>query len=368
MKVYLYFTIILFYFCASASAQEKKYYYYNPDNNFGSDALFNPLSLLINGSFDVLRNGSHSKNIFDQYYGKGYRNVFWNLGRPLKTISDYGWDRFVELEIFNLEFNSNKANFLPNFADHTIGNGMLYVKLKEWFHYYNYPAPWLLSFLTTNVYQLTNEAIENGKHKGPNIDLVADVYIFNVLGFILFEFDFMNRFFSETLPMYDWSLQPMFSLNNTSFENTGQQYVVRKELPFIDNWSGFVFWGLNGIAGLSYSPNQIDSYSLGVGQVTNKINANLRGNLRFLTPDIDGALAFFFDRNNSLLLSVLVTGPKLPNIRVNIYPGLVKIGGLTPGIFIGLGEWDKFVFGINFYHHLPFGLGFGFSHKHGIKR
>jgi hypothetical protein len=347
----------------NVTAQEKEYFFYNPKNNFGSDALFNPLSVLVNGSYDVLRNGSHSKNVFDQYYSEGFKNVFWNLGRPLKTISDYGWDRFIELEIGNLEFNSNKANFVPNFADHTIGNGMLYAKLKEWYDYHQYPAPWLWSFITTNAYQLMNEAIENGRHDGPNIDLVADVYIFNMLGFVLFEFDFINRFFSETLPMYDWSLQPMFSLNNTSLENTGQQYVVRKQLPYLDNWSGFVFWGLNGIAGLSYSSDKINNYSLGVGQVTNKINSNIRGSLRFLTPDIDGAIAFFYDRNNSLLLSVLMTGPKVPNIRVNIYPGLIKIGSLTPGLFIGLGEWDKFVFGINLYHQLPFGLGFGFSHK-----
>ncbi len=314
--------------------------------------------MFINGSFDVLRNGSHTKNVFDLYYADGFDNLFRNLKHPVNTIEAYGWDRFVELEIWNFKLNSKKSQFIPNFADHTIGNGMLYAKLKEWFEYHGYWSPWFSSFLLTNAYQFMNEAIENGKHNGPNIDMIADVYIFNTMGFVLFEFDFIKEFFSKTLPMYEWSLQPMFSPNNGFLENTGQQYLVRKELPFVSHLSGFIYWGLSGIAGVSYSPNQIDSYSLGFGQVANRINSNEFKSLRILTPDIDGALAFFYDRNNSLLLSVLATGPKLPNIRVNVYPGLLMVAGLSPGVYFGFGEWDNFVVGINLHHSIPIGLSY----------
>jgi len=143
--------------------QERKYYFFNPENDFGSDRLFNPLSLLVNGSYDILRNGGHTKDIFNNPYGAGYKNVGRNLLDPFSNIRAYGWKCFWEQEIFNFELNKNKANFLPNLGDHTIGNGMQYAKLAEWFEYHNYPYPRLYSFLVTTAYQFTNEALENGK-------------------------------------------------------------------------------------------------------------------------------------------------------------------------------------------------------------
>ena len=339
-------------------AQEKEYYFYNPENNFGSDLNFNPVTLMINGSFDVLRNGGHTKEIFKRNFAHGYKNVFKNLGDPFTNIKRYGWNEFIKLEIWNFELNKNRSNFIPNLVDHTIGNGMQYAKLKEWLDYHEYPYPTLLSFLFTSTYQLTNEALENRSHKGPNIDAIADVYIFNTLGFVLFEFDFVKEFFTKILPLYDWNLQPMLTLNNRFLENSGQQYLVRKELPFVNNISGFVYWGLNGIAGLTYTHNKIHNFSLGVGQVTNRIRDNLENGLRFFAPDLDGAIAFFYDKNNSLMFSALVTGPRIPNVRINMYPGLFEIGGIKPGVYIGYGKWDDFILGINFYHQIPFGIGF----------
>ena len=356
---YKHIFIICLIITSSIFPQEKKYYFYNPQNNFGSDLLFNPLSLLVNGSFDVLRNGSHTKDIFDQKYLKGWQNLFANISDPFTNIRAFGWNRFIKQEIWNFEFNKNSANFLPNFGDHTIGNGMQYVKLAEWFDYHGYSHPKLFSIIVTTSYQLMNEVIENGDHKGPNIDMIADVYIFNTLGFLLFEFDFTKKFFSETLPLYDWSLQPMFNLKNNFMENTGQQYIVRKELPFVKNISGFFYWGLNGILGLSYRHNKIHNFSIGAGQVANKIRENYQGGLRFLSPDLDGALAFFYDKNNSLMFSAIVTGPRIPNIRINIYPGLIPWESFSPGIFIGYGKWDNFVIGLSLIHSIPFSISYG---------
>lgn len=339
--------------------QKKKYYYYKPENNFGSDLLFNHATLLINGGFDIFRNGGHSKNIFDQYYADGFNNVFANISNPFPSIRAYGWDRFMAEEFFNFQLNKNNSNFIPNIVDHTLGNGMEYAKLAEWFDYHQYPVPKLFAFLVTTTYQFTNEVVENGRYKGPNIDTIADVWVFNTLGFVLFEFDFVKEFFSETLPMYSWDLQPMFNLKNNYLENAGQQYLIRKELPFVENLSGFVYWGLSGIAGFSYKYDEIHSISIGVGQVANRINENITNGLRFFSPDLDGALTIFYDKNNSLLFSALITGPRIPNIRINVYPGLFSIGDFSPGIFIGAGKWDNFIIGVNFTHYMPFSFAYG---------
>lgn len=41
----------------NASGNDYEYYFYNPDIDYGSESIFNPISLFINGSFDILRNG-----------------------------------------------------------------------------------------------------------------------------------------------------------------------------------------------------------------------------------------------------------------------------------------------------------------------
>lgn len=354
--------LVLFLYSAGIYGQEQKFYFYNPQNDFGSDKLFNPLSLLVNGSFDILRNGGHTKNVFDLPFGNGFRNVNLNLTDPFTSIRAYGWKRFIEQEVFNLELNKDKANFLPNLADHTIGNGMQYAKLAEWFEYNKYPYPKLYSLMITFAYQYMNEVIENNLQKGPNIDPIADMYIFNVLGYVLFGMDGVKRFFSEDLPTYEWSLQPMFNLNNDYLENTGQQYIIRKELPFINkNLAAFFYWGLTGIGGISYKYNEIHNFSIGIGQIANKINDRYSEGLRFFSPELDGAVSFFYDKNNSLMFSVLYTGPKMPNLRINVYPGLFNVKGFEPGIYMGIGKWDNFLIGINLIHNIPVSPAYGRS-------
>lgn len=43
------------------------------------------------------------------------------------------------------------------------------------------------------------------------------------------------------------------------------------------------------------------------------------------------------------------------NARINIYPGLVKLAGLKPGLYMGLGQWDNLLIGITF-ARIPVGL------------
>ena len=55
--------ISVFLLASALIADEHKYYFYHPENNIGSEASFNPIVVILNGGFDVLRNGKNSKNI-----------------------------------------------------------------------------------------------------------------------------------------------------------------------------------------------------------------------------------------------------------------------------------------------------------------
>jgi len=341
-----------------ALAQDQHYYFYNPKNDFGSDAIYSPLSAMINGSFDILRNGAHSKNVFIQPYNTGMTNVWQNISSPLYNISNYGWGRFSDEELFNLKFNSQEAQFMPNFSDHTVGEGMLYAKTAEWYDYHGYRYPYLWSFVTTSAYQFMNETVENGGYRGSSVDCISDMLIYNTAGFILFSINDVKEFFSSTLSLADWSMQPILDPTSGYLFNAGEQFVIRHSIPYAPRYTGFVYWGIHAIAGVGYTYDNGGTLSVGVGQVANRINENRYKGLRFLTPSLDGAVGVFYDKNSSLMTSVLLSGPRLPNAEINVYPGFVDLGWMQPGFVLALGKWDKFFCGVTF-AHVPLGLALG---------
>jgi hypothetical protein len=246
--------------------------------------------------------------------------------------------------------------YFPNYAHHMIGGGMLYVKTAEWYRSQGFPNPKTASLLTSTAYQFLNEVVENYGFEGVHTDPIADLLIFNPLGYVLFEFDAVKRFFSKTIPLYDWSLQPVFTVRNNFLENAGQQFVIKYDPGFFDNYSFFWYWGIYGIAGVTYSKDKKHNFSFGAGQVVNRLKTKIRRNSRVTVPDeTDGALGFFYDIENSLVASLLITGPGLYNARLNIYPGLTEIAGFKPGLYLGFGEWDRFIFGITL-AHFPLGV------------
>jgi len=358
MRKYLYAILMLLITSSTIYSQTKQYYFYKPENKFGSDLFFNPFTVVINGTYDILRNGTSEKNIFKISYQQGFKNVYKNISYPAKNIERYGRKNFLKHEIWNFSFNMNELQFIPNYSHHIFGSGMQYVLLAEWYDYHNVKFPYFCSFLTTTLYQVLNEVVENDDYDGWTVDPVSDLLIFNPIGFLLFSLNPVKHFFSKTVTMNDWSLQPILNPVNSFLENAGQQYILKRNLT--EKYSAFIYWGIYGIIGIGYTHNRIHNFSAGLGTVVNGLNEKRLLWTRILTPDVDGAAAFFYDRNNSLLTSVIITGPRLYNARINIYPGLIKLKWFTPGIFIGFGEWDNFVFGLTTFH-FPLGLGYGMN-------
>jgi hypothetical protein len=349
--------LLLFLIPELSLAQENKFYFYNPESKTGSERNFNPASLFINGSYDILRNGYHSKDITKIEYGIAFNNVWRNITHPINSIKQYGSKYFISEEIFPVSVRKDEAQYIPNYLHHIVGGGMLYIKTAEWFEYHGFPFPKTASILTSSAYQLLNEMAENYSYEGVNTDPIADLLIFNPLGYILFEFDTVKEFFSETLPLYDWSLQPVFTVRNNFLENAGQQFVIKYDPGFFEDYSFFSYWGIYGISGITYSKDKVNNYSFGAGLVVNKLKSNIRRNSRIVTPEIDGAIGFFYDFENSLVSSLLLTGPELYNARINIYPGFLNFGFFKPGLYLGFGEWDGLIFGIT-YMNIPLGISF----------
>ena len=339
-------------------AQEKKYYFYKPAQTRGSDAQFSPLTLLINGSFDALRLSPDAGRDLTSFKWKtDFRNVWENLASPIGNIRAYGWENFRRQELLNLSLDVEELQFLPNFADHVVGYGMQYVKITEWYDAHGYSSPILWGAGTSLLYQFMNEMVQNGGARYVNVDCIADVYIFNTLGFVLFSFDGVKRFFSETVQLNDWSLQPLYILRNHHLENAGQEFVVRYPLPFDERYAPFLCWGVNSVAGLSYRYDDENSISVGFGNSVAGMTQKERGEFLSATPNLEPAAGLFWDDKGSLLAGLIARGRSSYNVQLNVYPGLVTLCGIRPGCYLSFGGREKLVFGITFMS-LPVSPGF----------
>lgn len=327
-------------------AGRDEYLFYR-GRTYGSEALVNPLSLVVNGGFGILQYGNLRRNVADIRYGTGLGNVFSNLSHPGGSIREYGWDDFVANELFPTTLNRKNAQYWPNYQNHLIGGGMHYVEMTEWYRWHGYPAPQLSAIATMAVYHVLNEAVENGAYVGTNVDPVADLLIFDPLGVALFSIGGVPEFFARTLRLSNWSLQPTWSPFNGTIENQGINYSVRWGLPFAEKFSLFYYWGLTGLVGASYSRDGTESWSFGAGlRAKELVSAEEGTDRRKLTTTLTWNAGLFFDRDNSLLWSLIVSGVSDYKVHLNVYPGAFDVGGFAPGFFWALSDDGVMIAGV----------------------
>ena len=111
----------------------------------------------------------------------------------------------------------------------------------------------------------------------------------------------------------------------------------------------FAYLGITNLLGLSHRMASGDELSWGLGGSTESINPN----------KFRASAGAFYDRNNSLLASVIVRGTEGLAVRANIYPGVLfnetyKLP-FPLGFFLGVTDDGDPAMGIQF--GLPIGLG-----------
>ncbi len=331
-----------------AVAQEEEPYLFYRGRDYGSEALVNPVSLMINGGFGILQYGNLKRDINGIRFGTGFRNVFANLSHPGGSVREYGWGEFLANEIFPTSLNRKNAQYWPNYQNHLIGGGMNYVEMKEWYRFHRFPSPVVSAIATMAAYHLLNEAVENNAYVGTNVDPLADLLIFDPLGIVLFSIGGVPEFFARTLHLADWSLQPAWSPFTGTIENQGINYSVKWGLPFAEKFSLFYYWGLTGLMGLSYSPDGSGSWSFGAGlRAKELVVADDAGERRKLTTTLTWNAGIFYDREESLLWSLIVSGVSDYKVHLNVYPGAFDIGGFRPGVFWALSDNGVMISGIS---------------------
>jgi hypothetical protein len=366
MKLFLIKVTIFFTLITTAYSQNDKtsnngsynYYFYH-GRNFGSEANIHPVALIINGGYGIMQASNRDKSPFNVDYLIGFKNLTENLSSPIDRINQYGWKTFITSELLPASFELKSAQYFPNYQQHLIGGGMSYRMMLEWYRYNNYSFPTVYALTTITFYHFLNEIVENNSFRGINIDPIADIYIFDTVSILLFSFDSVSEFFAKTLNLSDWSYQPTYNPFTQTLENNGQNFALKYKLPFYDKLSIFYYFGMHGVLGLSYRTDNGENFSFGAGAMTQKlVKTDIEnGNIRSLTATLVWNVGFFYDIDNSLMTSLIISGSRRYKARLNIYPGMINFGRFSPGFFGAIGQNNEIIFGINL-RYIPIGLSY----------
>ena len=323
----------------------KSQYYYT-GKTYGSEALFNPINVILNNGYDIIQLGNKPRTIFDFPYSHATKNVWNSITHPGKTISEYGVKRFITNELFPLDLNVNGAQWVPNYSVHFIGGGMTYRMLIDWYEYHNYPTPKILSIATVGIFHYLNEVAENGHYNNYNGDAVADLLFFDIAGVLLFNSDKVAQFFREELNLSDWSLQPSFRLKDRTLQNNGQYFALKWQPYHSNPWQLFITFGMDGLLGFSYKLNDEQTISLGGGFIGKEL-VDLESDKNIKTVELAWSTGIFYDKNNSLMASLKISDHIDYQAVINIYPGIIKIGKFSPGIWTAIDKTGKYMIGIS---------------------
>jgi hypothetical protein len=225
------------------------------------------------------------------------------------------------------------------------------VLMHEWFAQHGYRHPALAAGITLAAYDVLNETVEASGRYQPSTDAIADLLIFDPAGVWMFSHEGVCGFFSRRLHMRDWSSQPAIDPVTGALENSGQNFSIKLGIPRSEHWSLFYYFGNHGEAGLSYRRSNGSAYSVGAGMSARELIDLGKGSQ---TAALVPSAGFFYDRHGSLLFSVTTAKNSRYGVRVNAYPGWIRVRGVTAGLFAMRVKGGGVVAGI---HLLPLPVG-----------
>ena len=305
---------------------------------YGSEAAFNPLTQILNEGFDVLALRGQNRHILDRSLGADATNVWHSVTHADATYRNYGWSVLRnEFLPISSQRQPGGGSWLPNYQSHLIGSGMVSARMTEWYEFHHVPAAPLFSGLTMMSAHFLNEAVENNGWRALNEDATTDLLFFDMGGILLWRNQRLQRAFSGTFQLSNWTGQPSWNPASRTIDNTGQYFVLRGPIPRTNAWRWFYLFGMSGAGGLSRRVGTEHAISLGIGldAVENPVTDSTR---MTKGATLKPKAAMYFDRNGSVLASLAVGSPRGMSswVTANVYPGVIHIGRFSPGYWLQL--------------------------------
>src|SRR4051812_24729491 len=77
---------------------------------YGSEAVFNPLTHILNEGFDVLSARNADRRIFERPYGVDAGNVLRSVARAPESLREYGWDNVLKAELLPTSLSRSRTS------------------------------------------------------------------------------------------------------------------------------------------------------------------------------------------------------------------------------------------------------------------
>ena len=232
------------------SAEPRDLFY--RDLDYGSASQLNPLTVWLNGAYDIFRDYAYQSNVLKVDYRTGVENVWSNITHPIARVRSRGVNDFIAHEVFPFRSLAQEhGQFVPNYLSHLFGEAMLYRELGEWYRHQGAPTPDLLGAATIALMQYANEVVENGSYRGNNTDPIADLCFFNPAGLILFSIDAVAEAFAGPLRLDYWPGQAVLDMREGYLFNSGENFALKVPLGGWTRVRGFFYYSMEGLFGAS---------------------------------------------------------------------------------------------------------------------
>jgi len=126
----------------------------------------------------------------------------------------------------------------------------------------------------------------------------------------------------------EWPYQAVYLAGDGRLGNAGQSFAVRPALGGAGDHRPFLFFGMTTLAGVSHRLAGGDCLSWGAGAAV--VDA------RRTSAELRPSVGLFWDREGSLLASLLLNGTEGLAVRLNLHPGVLGAGPWSPGVFVGV--------------------------------
>ena len=308
---------------------EGRFYQNRP---YGSEAEFNPFSILVNEGYDQLRTSEDRSLLTFPYRGAAIV-VLHSLADPERVLRHYGYRRWLVNEMFPLTTKGEGGGqWYPNYTLHLFGAGMTYVRLTEWYeqHGMNW-HPEVLAGVSAMAFHFLNEMIETGSNFIDDEDSLTDLMFFDTASIMLWNQEFMKRWFSGRVEFTDWQGQASVGFPGTTIEDAYSLVMLRVPLPRAGNWKVMTTLGDAFLMGVSrrVGRNYWVTASGGFDPADNPI---IDPKTFTKTVDLTPNAGLFLDRDGSLLVSFISKGGSNNGPTLNIYP--LGRSPLWPGIWL----------------------------------
>jgi hypothetical protein len=335
-------------------------YFYR--NRPGSDQYLGPLDVLLNKGFNLAQAENRDRRIFRARYG--VRHVRNSLLHPFASIGNTGgWSNFLQEQILPVEaakwirsgFDWDAADnmtWYPNYFGHFVEGGITSRGLAEKLRAQGVPAAGVVAGATTMAAAMLNEMYTHPDLVEGTGGTVADLYVFDLGGVILFSLDPVARFFSETLHAAVWPSQASLTLPDLELANNANNLVFKIPIPWVDRASLFVRTAVGSHVGPTLHFDGGYDLSVGIGADTSRQNIDpLTGGE---TVDLRLSSSVYLDRDGSVLAALYVSAVDHRLIALNVFPGVLHrdFGG-----WINVSQDGALAFGLT--HRLALGLGLG---------